>query len=1162
MKIIFCRVLLPLLLSIPSTASAATGDIDNDGLRDEVETNTGIFVTASDTGTNPNTADSDGDSLPDGMELNLGTNPVDVTSKVKRPNIIFIMVDDLGYGDVGCFWQNQRTGTQKFATPGLDAMATEGAMLSHHYTAAPVCAPARGSLFQGRHQGSSDVRDSQFDKPLPNNHTMASTLKSAGYHTVHIGKNGLAGNLNASAMTGTGSRNIPAHPMARGFDRFFGYFTHGAAWQHYPQNGTSLEKAFIYNDYQQVTGANIDLFTTDAWTAYAKKTIVDETRDHPTRPFFIYLAYDTPHALLQFPPTKDYPTGKGLTGGIQWTGAPSYANTATNDVTKIDNIANRHSSVNDAWPDYAKRHVSMIRRLDDSVADLLQTLKDLQIDDNTLVVFTSDNGPHQEGGYRPDYFQSYANLEGTKRDMWEGGLRVPTLAWWPGKIVATSQVRNVPAISTPAAHWDWLATCADLAKNPVPSSSDGDSLVPALTGGSMQRKEDYLYFEFFNNDYTAAYADFRNHASNPQQQMQAIRMGDFMGVRTAINTSTDDFKIYNAVTDPAEAANLAGTRSDLQARMKYLGLAARRKGAGVTRPYDSANIPAVTASPVTKGLAFKSYEGYWPWLPEFRDLIPAATGLCPNIDVALRSRDKDVGLSFTGYISVPTAGAYTFSLNSNNSTSLWIHDGLVIDNDFTFTAIRTSDSVFLEAGLHPIRLFYRHQSGTPVLSLKYSGPGIALQPVPNSALFTDGPTPVFALQADTAVTKMNTSVLIDALANDSCNYPFSLLSTGDASSGTTQITAGKVLYNPASGFLGSATFPYSVSGGATTAASSITAHVLFDDETWIPLNEGSGTTAQAISEARVETGTLAGTTVPTGSWIPGKSGTCLTFDGVGDQVTFPGMVLPTGKAPRTFAFWVRTSATSTSEYQTLFSYGGSSSSGERLTIRLDNVIGSTTPHRLRLQVTGGSIVGTQQINDGLWHHLAVVLSDRNLNGYLNIDETQLYVDGVLDPIRSVTPTNISTTTGFTPTLGGSSHASNHNFTGDIDDVRIFPRALSANEISILAPRGSLLLPEDGDADGDGASNLQEHIAGTDPQDVHSIFEISSFTSSGGNCLLTWLGHAGRVYQIEESTDLSQWQAVPNSTPLVGTEGPMQDTVAAPLDGEKKRFYRVRVELQN
>ena len=145
--------LLSLMLFIPSTLFAVTGDADNDGLRDEVETNTGVFASATNTGTNPNLADSDGDSLPDGMEINLGTHPLDAVSKVKRPNIIFIIVDDLGYGDVGCFWQNQRTGTQKFATPGLDSMATEGAMLSHHYTAAPVCAPARGSLFQGRHQG-------------------------------------------------------------------------------------------------------------------------------------------------------------------------------------------------------------------------------------------------------------------------------------------------------------------------------------------------------------------------------------------------------------------------------------------------------------------------------------------------------------------------------------------------------------------------------------------------------------------------------------------------------------------------------------------------------------------------------------------------------------------------------------------------------------------------------------------------------------------------------------------------------------------------------------------------------------------------------------------------------------------------------------------------
>ena len=146
-----------------------------------------------------------------------------------KPNIIFFFADDLGYGDIGCFWQDQRASSKKFDTPALDTMAAQGAKLTHHYVSASVCAPSRASLIQGRHQGHSDVRNSQFDKALPNNHNIASVLKAAVYRTIHIGKDGLAGAETLTSLTGTGSQNLPGHPLKRGFDRFFGNqftFTH------------------------------------------------------------------------------------------------------------------------------------------------------------------------------------------------------------------------------------------------------------------------------------------------------------------------------------------------------------------------------------------------------------------------------------------------------------------------------------------------------------------------------------------------------------------------------------------------------------------------------------------------------------------------------------------------------------------------------------------------------------------------------------------------------------------------------------------------------------------------------------------------------------------------------------------------------------------------
>jgi len=1125
---------------------ASPEDSDNDGLRDAVETHTGVYISPADTGTNPNLADSDGDSLPDGMEVNLGTNPVNAASKVKRPNLIYILADDLGYGDIGCFWQNQRpAGLAKFATPGLDAMAAQGAMLTHHYVGAPICASSRSSFLQGRHQGHADIRDAQFDKPLPDNHTLAGTLKSAGYKTVHIGKAGLSGP----------DPNLPsAHPLTRGFDRFFGTLTHSQAHEHYPRNGTTAKQAKISDDFGFITDAHQDLYTQDVYTAFAKKTIIEETTLHPERPFFIYLSLDTPHFVGQFPPTRDYPSGKGVSGGLQWTGSPSYVNTATNDPAKVDNVLNRHPDVPSTWYPGAQKFVTMMRRMDDSVADILQTLRDLGIDDDTMVVFTTDNGPDGTE-IDPRSFESYGPFEGSKFDLWEGGIRVPTIAWWPGSISGTNQLENIRKIEVPCANYDWLPTFASLAKAPTPSRSDGSSLASALTTGGV-RSGEYLYFEMSFAYTTAPFPEFTNHGGETRGIMQAIRIGNLKGVRYNTLSSEDPFRIYDVTIDPKESLNLAPSRPDLQARMKDLAISARRAGGGTSRPYDTALIPAVTPSPVKGGLDWKSYEGFWPWLPEFRDLVPVSSGQAADISPSFKSRDSDVGLSFEGYLSVPTSGAYTFQSTSNAATSLWIHDGHVIDNDYNFTATKTSDPVYLSAGLHPIRLYYRHQGGTASLELKYSGPGIAMQKIPASNLFSDGPPPVFNLQPDSCLTKRNQPVLVDALANDACNYPLSLVSAGGTNSGTASISAGKILYTPASGFFGSATFPYTVLGGAATATSSVTANVLFDNETWIPMNEGGGTTVQAIRETSGDTGTLGGTADPTGSWIPGKYGSCLSFDGIDDQVTFPGMALPSGSSPRTFAFWVRTSATATSDYQTLFSHGGNSTTGQRFTIRLDNVPNTTNPHRLRLEVSGGSIVGTQPVNDGLWHHVALVLSDRNQNGALNIDETLLYVDGVPDPIRSVTPKNISITPGFTPTLGGSSHAANYNFTGDIDDVRIFPRALSAEEIQSLGAPASIIPP--GDSDGDGASNLQESIAGTDPEDPGSCFRIHTISRNGSGMTLQWAGVAGRTYRVEESSDLATWTLVPGVAPVVVTSPTSNSSVTVPPNGGAKRFLRMQV----
>ncbi|RYD66486.1 MAG: hypothetical protein EOP83_04915, partial [Verrucomicrobiaceae bacterium] len=957
-----------LLLTPFGLLFAISGDVDNDGLRDAVESGTGVYVSPSNTGSSPTVADTDGDSLPDAIEVALGTSPVDASSRVQRPNIIYILADDMGYGDVGCFWQNQRSGIWKFATPGLDAMAAEGAKMTQSYVGAPICVSSRCSFLQGQHQGHAAIRDAQFDFALPNNHTVSSVLQSAGYRTVHIGKAGLVGKFNKPLTTAV-AQGLPAHPLKRGFDRYFGYLTHEDGHEHYPRNATTTYRANICDDYTPINDAYQDMFAADAFTAFAKKTIVEETQQHPERPFFIYLSYDTPHFYGQYAPTATYPAGKGVNGGLQWTGSPSYVNTATNDPTKIDNPNNLHPSVNPTWYLSAKKYVSMVRRLDDSVSDILQTLKDLGIDNNTLVVFTSDNGPAETEVYPPS-FQSYGPFEGIKGDLWEGGIRTPTIAWWPGTITATNQLSNIREITRPTGNWDWLATFSQLARVPSPSFSDGVSILPSLSGQGTQADRGYLYFEFQRGYETARYADFVNHGGEPKFEMQAVRIGDFMGVRPKTESASDLFKIYNVVTDPKQGINVAASRPDLQQKMLRLGVGARRPTPFVTRFIDNAPIPATSGGTMTNGLICKSFEGTWPWLPDFRDMTGVAQTYVSTVSAAPRSRPDDVGLSFEGFISVPTTGSYQFKTDSDGATCVWIDETRVIDNDFSFTSSKGSSPVALEAGFHPIRVHYRHQGGAASLQLSYSGPGITMRVVPSSSFFVEGPPP--ELQPDTVATKRGTAVTSDLLANDNSTLPLTLASAGPTLLGTTSIVSNRFKLIPTT--IGYDEFPYTATNGFSQYTSHVATTVLFDDEVWLPFEEGAGSTVNGFGGNGSVVGNLSGFANPASAWTSGRFHHALSFDGIDDHVDLPGMALPTGQHPRTFSCWLKTASKSSPELQTLFSYG-SNITGGRFIVRLNNEANVSSFQALKLEVGSGDgqITGTTLLNDGAWHHVAVVV---------------------------------------------------------------------------------------------------------------------------------------------------------------------------------------------
>ena len=664
-------------------------------------------------------------------------------AQARQPNIIFILTDDLGLGDVGVFFQNARRAANQRAepwhlTPQLDKMAAEGVQLRQHYCPAPVCAPSRASLLLGVHQGHANVRDNQFDKALENNHTLASVLKGAGYATACIGKWGVQGSNNAASPN-----RWPAHPLRRGFDSYFGYLSHKAGHWHYPK-----EDGQLLLDGETDVATDFDrCYTTDLFTARAKKWIVDQHAAKPRQPFFLYLAYDTPHAKLQLPPGP-FPKGAGAKGGVQWLGTPGrMINTAdgTPDSFTHPDYASatwdhdrNAATTEQPWPDVYKRYASDVRRIDECVGDLLQLLKDLRLDDHTLVVFTSDNGPSKESylkeNYDPTFFNSFGPHDGIKRDLWEGGIRVGALARWPDKI-PRGRVSNEPS-----QFHDWLPTFAELAGVPAPARTDGVSLVPTLTGMGAQIPS-RVYVEYFEGGKTPPYDEFaENHRGRIRRQMQALRVGNFMGVRYQTTSHAVPFEIYNVVADPQQTNNLATQPAfaALQQQMHDTVLRVRRPSAQAKRPYDDELVPSVRATNVVAGVEWRAFTQRLPWVAKLDDLKPASSGTCA--DFALTPPKNTDSVLFTGYLEAPADGEYTFHLTANSGALLRLHEATVIDADFGHTdGSEASGAIRLQAGRHPFRLY--HQLGSaPALKLQWSGIALAKQDVPARALFHDQPS--------------------------------------------------------------------------------------------------------------------------------------------------------------------------------------------------------------------------------------------------------------------------------------------------------------------------------------------------------------------------------------------------------------------------------------
>jgi len=674
-------------------------------------------------------------------------------SKKKAPNILFILADDQGYGDLGAFYQNERARLNDRSkpvevTPHLDRMAGEGAMLTQYYVAAPICAPSRSSLMLGVSQGHANVRDNEFDKALDDNYTMPGTLRKLGYSTAIIGKWGLEGNdkydLNGYLW--------PEHPLKRGFDHYFGYMRHADGHEHYPKE--ALYRKYwaengkgVWDGYKNITSTLDKCYTADLWTAAAKKYIVDHVRGSgKDKPFFLYLAYETPHAVQELP-TQAYPAGGGLHGGMQWLGKPGHMISTASGVpdsyiypeyaTALYDDDGNPATPEVHWPSTYQRYATANRRIDDAVGDILQLLKDLNIDSNTIVVYTSDNGPSNESYLpedrfppnKPNFFRSFGPFEGMKADTWEGGVRLPAIVRWPGHVGPTT-------VDLPVIAYDWAPTFIDAAGQTAPERMDGVSLLPVLTGKGVQR-EPTVYVEYKGEQKTPDYPEYApSRRGRVRGQTQLLRLGDYVGVRYDIKDVSDDFEIYNVMNDPAERHNLADSMTTMQKQMKARVLELHHNGEGSPRPYDNVPVGAVDPGAVVPGVDWAVYKGLFPWIPQVEGMNAIKKGHAGSLDLV----DSAVGqvTVWTGYIQAPADGEYHFYFSCDTKAFLRIHDIQVLDADYGYPGgLPREATIVLKKGLHPFRLSYHRDEdqGEPFLKLDWSGPGMKRRKMAEADLF-------------------------------------------------------------------------------------------------------------------------------------------------------------------------------------------------------------------------------------------------------------------------------------------------------------------------------------------------------------------------------------------------------------------------------------------
>ena len=425
-----------------------------------------------------------------------------VTAK-EQPNIVYILADDLGYNDLSCY------GQELFSTPNIDKLAENGLKFTQHYSGSTVCAPSRSSLLTGQHTGHTFIRGNKEVRPEGQHpleaeaYTLAEALQDAGYVTGAFGKWGL------------GYPGSEGDPNNQGFDEFFGYNCQRLAHHYYPYH--------LWHNQEKIMLEGNEGFKT---AQYGPDVIHEQAlkflENNKDKPFFMFYPSLIPHAEMFAP--EEYMEkyrGKFL---------------PENNYEGVDGGKNYRLGPYGSQPESHAATVAMINVLDDQVGEIVAKLKELGIYKNTLIVFVSDNGPHLEGGANPDYFNSNGPFRGYKRDLYEGGIRVPMIAVWEGKINAGSETNH------PSAFWDIYPTFAEITGAKTPDNIDGISLLPTLLGkADEQEKHEYLYWEF-----------------HERGGRQAVRKENWKLVKyNVLNPEKTTTELYNLETDLGEKNNVA-----------------------------------------------------------------------------------------------------------------------------------------------------------------------------------------------------------------------------------------------------------------------------------------------------------------------------------------------------------------------------------------------------------------------------------------------------------------------------------------------------------------------------------------------------------------------------------------------------------------------------